>query len=73
MKGRLLIIYKEYMLRCEIWEPIDGVWKENVLYFDTEKDMKDYIESRKKGIRVEAMFKLTKLIGVYYMTLMLLL
>ena len=36
--------------------------EENVeLFFDTEEEMREYIESQSKGIRVEAMFKLTKI------------
>lgn len=31
------------------------------LYFDTEEDMREYIKSQGDGIRVEAMFKLTKI------------
>ena len=55
-------MYKEYMLKCECWNPLDGIWGENVeLFFDTEEEMREYIESQSKGIRVEAMFKLTKI------------
>ena len=55
-------MYKEYMLKCEDW----GIhWKacgeKTELYFDTEKEMREYIESQGKGIKVEAMFKLTKI------------
>ena len=55
-------MYKEYMLKCECWNPLDGIWGENVeLFFDTEEEMREYIESQGKGIRVESMFKLTKI------------
>ena len=55
-------MYKEYMLKCECWNLLDGIWEENVeLFFDTEKEMREYIESQGKGIRVEVMFKLTKI------------
>ena len=55
-------MYKEYMLKCECWNPLDGIWEENVeLFFDTEKEMREYIKSQGKGIRVGAMFKLTKI------------
>ena len=55
-------MYKEYMLKCECWNPLDDIWEENVkLFFDTEEEMREYIESQSKGIRVEAMFKLTKI------------
>ena len=23
-------MYKEYMLKCECWNPLDGIWEENV-------------------------------------------
>ena len=55
-------MYKEYMLKCDCWNPLDGIWEENVeLFFDTEKEMREYIESQGKGIRIEAMFRLTKI------------
>ena len=55
------IPYK-HPLKCECWNPLDGIWEENVeLFFDTEKEMREYIESQGKGIRIEAMFKLTKI------------
>ena len=55
-------MYKEYMLKCECWNPLEDTWGENVeLFFDTEEEMREYIESQSKGIRVEAMFKLTKI------------
>lgn len=54
-------MYKEYMLKCEGWNPLEGDWKRADLFFDTEEEMKKYIESQGKGIRVEAMFKLTKI------------
>jgi len=54
-------MYKEYMLKCEGWNPLDGTWSKTVLYFDTEKEMREYIKSQGKGIRVESMFKLTKI------------
>ena len=49
------------MLKCENWNPLDGVWKKDECFFDTEEEMKEYIKSIGKGIRVEAMFKLTKI------------
>lgn len=54
-------MYKEYMLKCECWHPLVCEWREGELYFDTEEEMRKYIESLGKGIKVEAMFKLTKI------------
>lgn len=54
-------MYKEYMLKCEHWNPLEGRWERIDLYFDTEEEMKEYVESQGKGIKVEVMFKLTKI------------
>lgn len=54
-------MYKQYMLKCESWNQLEDTWVKDKLFFDTEKEMREYIESRGKGIRVEAMFKLTKI------------
>ena len=54
-------MYKEYMLKCEGSNPLDGTWNKTELFFDTEEEMRIYIESQGQGIRVEAMFKLTKI------------
>ena len=54
-------MYKEYMLKCECWNPLENTWESSELFFDAEEEMREYIESQGKGIRVEAMFKLTKI------------
>ena len=54
-------MYKQYMLKCEGWNPLDTIWVKEELYFDTEEEMRAYIKSQEKGIRVEAMFKLEKI------------
>lgn len=54
-------MYKEYMLKCEGQNPLDGTWNKTELFFDTGKEMRAYIESQGQGIRVEAMFKLEKI------------
>lgn len=54
-------MYKKYMLNCENWNPIDGTWDKDTLFFDTEEEMKRYIEYNKNGIKVESMFKLEKI------------
>ena len=54
-------MYKEYMLKCDSWNPLESVWEQSEFYFDTEEDMREYIKSQGEGIRVEGMFKLTKL------------
>ena len=54
-------MYKKCMLNCEIWNPIDGTWNKDTLFFDTEEEMKRYIKFKKNEIKVEAMFKLEKL------------
>lgn len=54
-------MYKEYMLKYESWNPLECVWEKTVLYFDTEEDMREYVKTQGEGIRVEAMFKLTKI------------
>lgn len=54
-------MYKEYMLKCESWNPLEGVWEKIELYFDTEEDMREYIQFQGQGIRVEVMFKLIKI------------
>ena len=54
-------MYKEYMLKCEGWNPLDSTWNKTELFFDTEEEMRTYIESQGQGIRVEAMFKLEKI------------
>ena len=53
--------YKQYMLKCQCWNPITTTWENDMLFFDTEKDMREYIISLCNGIRVEVMFKLTKI------------
>lgn len=52
---------KEYMLKCESLNPLGCIWEKTVLYFDTEEDMREYVKTQGKGIKVEAMFKLTKI------------
>ena len=54
-------MYKEYMLKCEGWNPLDSTWNKTELFFDTEEEMREYIKSQEKGIRVETMFKLTRI------------
>ena len=54
-------MYKEYMLKCEGWNPLEGKFEKTELFFDTEEQMREYIKSQGKGIRVEAMFKLEKI------------
>lgn len=54
-------MYKQYMLKFEGLNPLDAIWEKGELYFDTEKEMREYIRSRGKGIRVEAIFKLEKI------------
>ena len=54
-------MYKEYMLKCECWNPLEDTWESSELFFDTEEEMREYIESQGKGIRVETMVKLTKI------------
>lgn len=54
-------MYKEYMLKCEGWNPLEGKFEKAELFFDTEEQMREYIKSQGKGIRVEAMFKLEKI------------
>ena len=56
-----MIMYKEYMLKCECWNPLEDTWESSELFFDTEEEMRKYIKSQGKGIRVESMFKLTKI------------
>lgn len=29
-------MYKEYMLKCECWNPLDGIWESSELFFDAE-------------------------------------
>jgi hypothetical protein len=54
-------MYKEYMLKCDSWNPLDGTWIKCELYFDTEKEMREYITSKGEGIKVEVMFKLERI------------
>ena len=54
-------MYKEYMLKCESWNPLDCTWNKTELFFDTEEEMREYIKSQGQGIRAEAMFKLKKI------------
>lgn len=54
-------MYKEYMLKCEFFNPLDGILENQNLFFDTENEMREYIESKGKNIKVEAMFKLMKI------------
>ena len=54
-------MYKEYMLKCESWNPLDCTWNKTELFFDTEEEMREHIMSQGKGIKIEAMFKLTKI------------
>ena len=54
-------MYKDYMLKCECWNLLEDTWESTELFFDTEEEMREYIKSQGKGIRVEAMFKLTKI------------
>ena len=54
-------MYKEYMLRCDIWNQLDDVWENDTLFFDTEKEMREYIKSQDKMIKIEAIFKLERI------------
>lgn len=54
-------MYKNYMLKCEGLNPLEGRFEKVELFFDTEEEMKEYIKSQGKGIKVEAMFKLEKI------------
>lgn len=54
-------MYKEYMLKCEVWNPLETRWEKERLFFDTEEEMREYIEFQEKGIKVETMFTLTKI------------
>ena len=60
MEGEI-IMYKEYMLKCEGWNPLDCTWNKTELFFDTEEEVREYVKSQGNGIRVEVMFKLTKI------------
>lgn len=44
-------MYKQYMLKCEGWNPLEGTWGKCELFFDTEEEMKKYIKSQGKGIK----------------------
>ena len=54
-------MYKEYMLKCECWNPLEGTWESSELFFDTEEGMRKYIKSQSKDNKKEEMFKLTKI------------
>ena len=54
-------MYKEYMLKCKSWNPLNGTWDKVELFFDTEEEVREYVKSQGNGIRVEVMFKLTKI------------
>lgn len=54
-------MYKEYMLKCQCWNPIMATWQNEYLFFDTEQDMREYVVSQGNGIKVEAMFNLKKI------------
>lgn len=54
-------MYKEYMLKCECWDPLDGIWQKCEFFFATENRMREYIKSKGLGIKVEAMFELKRI------------
>ena len=39
-------MYKEYMLKCECWNPLEGIWKNTKLFFDTEEEMRTKLNKR---------------------------
>lgn len=46
------------MLVCDNWNPLKSEWKHNYLFFNDEKEMREFIASQGKGIRVERMCEL---------------
>ena len=32
-----MIMYKEYMLKCECWNPLEDTWESSELFFDAEE------------------------------------
>ena len=59
--GYFVGMYKEYMLKCQCWNPILATWQNDFLFFDTEQDMREYVVSQGNGIKVEAMFNVKKI------------
>ena len=37
-------MYKEYMLKCECWNPLEDTWESFELFFDAEEEMREYKE-----------------------------
>lgn len=59
-------MYKEYLLKCQIFNLYNLEWKSEDFYFDSEEEMVNFIKNGNKDfkprdIRVEAMFKLERL------------
>lgn len=61
--------YKKYMLKCQEYQDYESdaeasragsLWKNRILYFETEEDMKKFVRNN-SDIRVEAAFRLEQL------------
>ena len=41
-------MYKEYMLKCECWNPLDGIWEENIVHrMIVQLDWRNYNERKR--------------------------
>lgn len=48
-------MYKEWMLKGQAWNPLDGVWFDTTLYLDSVDEVKEQIN---KGFKIEKIFRL---------------
>ena len=59
-------MYKNFMLKCQIFNLYTFEWESQNIFFDTEKEMLDFIKNgdevwKPDAIRVECAFKLEKI------------
>lgn len=59
-------MYKNFMLKCQIFNLYTFEWESRNVFFDTEKEMLDFIKNgdevwKPDAIRVECAFKLEKI------------
>ncbi|MGF0102048.1 hypothetical protein [Bariatricus sp. SGI.019] len=59
-------MYKNFLLKCDIYNHCKGWWENTEFYFDTKEELIDFIKNgtdytKPQDIRVQATFELNKI------------